>query len=471
METLSPYAESWLSVFPGEKRMKKSGKSLFILSVLLALGFSGCDGILSVSDGGDGVFSDIEESSGAANRGELRITGIDPRLYGTYRVYVNNTDSESYYTNNPAATASGVSLSASTLTVKLTAGGSPWAGEGAYYVYLQDQTTGNLAAKSGRINFVNGAANNNATIFTVMGLVVTGFSARLYGTYRVYVNSSNSESTYKNASATSSSTVSIQRSTLRLDLTTRNSSARWTGTGEYYDFLEDTAGNLKAKSGPISFANGNGTVGSFTEITGRLTITDSVLSGSYKVYVVNDADNESTYKSNYRAAFNSTTYIDGTLRTVQLTTSNGSLWADTGNYYVFLEDSSGNLAAKSGSVSFRNGNGTVSSFTEITDRLIITNIDSSSYGTYRVYVHDSDVGNDPTAYTNNPEAFSGDISINQAEARIDLDASGGGSWTGGGYTGAYYYVFLENTDTTIPVRSAQVRFTRGRGSVSFSAFY
>jgi hypothetical protein len=152
--------------------------------------------------------------------------------------------------------------------------------------------------------------------------------------------------------------------------------------------------------------------------------------------------------------------------TVQLS-SGGSLWTGTGEYYVFLEDTSGNLVAKSGLVSFTNGNGTVNSFTEITGRLIITNIDSSSYGTYRVYVHSSDVGNDPTAYTDNPAAFSYDISINQTEARIDLFAPEGSRWTG---TDSYY-VFLENiTGTATLVGQTQVPFIRGRASVSFSDF-
>jgi hypothetical protein len=75
--------------------MKKLGITLFILSATLwGLVLSGCDGSLSASGDGDGVFSYIEDSSGAASRGELKITDIDAGLYGTFQVYVNSADSE-----------------------------------------------------------------------------------------------------------------------------------------------------------------------------------------------------------------------------------------------------------------------------------------------------------------------------------------------------------------------------------------
>jgi hypothetical protein len=346
----------------------------------------------------------------------------------------------------------------------LTAGGSSWAGTGDYYVFFEGNS-GNLVAKSGYNNFVNGSATLSASNFEVMGLVITNINSSLYGSYKVYVNSNSSESTYRNTGLVASSTVSIQRSVVRIDLATRNSSARWTGSGSHYVFLEDTAGNLKAKSGPVSFTNGNGTVSSFTEITGRLTISslNSGLYGtSYRVYV-NSSYDESTYKIT-PAASSTSVYINSTPITVQLT-SGGSPWPGSGSYYVFLEDSGGNLAAKSSSqVSFTNGNGSVSSFTEITGRLIITGIDP---GSYQVYVHATTIDTtDPTAYIKNPEASSENIPISQAEARINLKTLGGGSWNG---TGSYY-VFLENTDTTTLVGQTQVSFIRGRASVSFSDF-
>jgi hypothetical protein len=366
MEAFGFYAEPWLSIFPGGQKMKKRSMAAFLFPVmLLVLGLSGCGG--SPGDG-DGAFSDIDNSSGAANRGELAITGIDPLLYGTYRVYVNSVNSESSYKYNPAATASNVSVSGSTLTVKLSSGGSPWAGEGDYYVYLED-ATGNLAAKSSRISFVNGGASKKASVFTVFGLIFTGINSRLYGNYRVYVSSGNEDTYNTGYLAKSDSTVSIQPPVARVNLTENGSAGRWTGSGSYYVFLESNTYNLKARSSsPVSFSDGNGTASSFIE-AGRLTISinNSSLYGDYWVYI--SSGNEITGPTDILAASNTSVTINSsTFTTVDLTASSSSRpWTGTGSYYVFLEDSSsGNPAAISnGRVPFTLGNGTANSFTEI----------------------------------------------------------------------------------------------------------
>ncbi|MDR2102842.1 MAG: hypothetical protein LBP42_01925, partial [Treponema sp.] len=197
------------------------------------------------------------------------------------------------------------------------------------------------------------------------------------------------------------------------------------------------------------------------EIPGRLIISGIVpaLYGTYRVYVVNNSD-ESIYKTNYRAVSDGDYELSGTPVTVQLLSEDGvSPWSGEGeDYYVFLEDSNGLAAKSSGMVSFTNGNGTVSSFSEIiTGYLTITGIDPDSYGSYRVYVSNPD---DPT----NPEALNDTVEIGSSEERIKLSAPEGASWAD---TGTYDVFLLKDE---ILVGQTLATFKQGRASVAFSVF-
>jgi hypothetical protein len=295
----------------------------------------------------------------------LVITNISSGQYGTYRVYVNSSGSESSYKTNPAASNISALINHAAVRVDLNQENSSarWTGTGSYYVFLENNR-GQLAFKSARVSFSNGSLIISAKDFTETTgrLTITGIDSGLYGTYRVYVNSSGSESGYGTDPEASNSSVSISGPTVTVDLYRDGSSSPWTETESYYVFFEGSGGQLIAKSGPIYFTNGNATIAaSSLDVTGRLTITGigSGLYGTYRVYV-NDVDDESAYWYG-PAASRASVSISGSTAVVDLYTDGFSIrWTDTGSYYVFLEDNSGDqLIAKSGPIYFSGGTATL----------------------------------------------------------------------------------------------------------------
>jgi hypothetical protein len=464
--------------------MKKILTACFVLSMaLFTLGFSGCDGMLSGSDDADGLFSDFKPGSGGGGRGQMTITGIDSGLYGSYRIYVNSSSSENYYTSNAEASGSASISGSSTATVDLyTSSGSRWNGAGSYYVFFED-SSGRLAFKSSyQISFTNGGANVAVSSnFTVIGrLTITGISSSLYGTYDVYVNSSNNESSYDTNAVAYATSVTINSSTTtgstaRVDLrTSGSSSSRWNGTNSYYVFIENrNTGRLAYKSASrISFTSGsaNVPVSSFTEIIpGRLTITDisSGLYGTYRVYV-NSSGSE--YYTSNAAAYATSVPINSSTSPVTVdlyTDGSSSRWYGMGYYYVFLVDTSGQLVAKSGPISFSNGSANISASSLIPVGLTITGIDPDLNGiSMPVSVY---VSNNSTNYTVNVATSVLSITINNSTVTLEL-SSGNSRWNGRGS----YYVFLEYDDgsgTQIVMKSSSaVEFVWGTATLGFDRF-
>jgi DNA/RNA endonuclease YhcR with UshA esterase domain len=459
--------------------MKKILTACFVLSMaLFTLGFLGCS---SDSDETDGLFSNIK----SGGRGQLTVTGVDSGLYGSYRVYVSSSSSESSYTSNAAASGS-ASISGSTAAVELYPSGSSfrWSGSGSHYVFFVDSYTGQLALRSSyQVSFTNGSASVSVSSFIVTGrLTITGISSGFYGTYDVYVNYPDSESSYKNNPMASAASVTINSSTstARVDLhPSGGSSSRWNSSGSYFVFFENrNTGRLAHKStARIPFTNGSASISAnnFAEIIpGRLTVTDissgSLSNGTYNAYV-NSSNDESSYDISPRASGSVTISSSDSTVTVNLFTyGSSSRWSDTGYYYVFIEDNAGQLVAKSNQISFTNGsaNVPVSSFTEITPgRLTVTGISSSFYGIYQVYV--TSYANNAT-YVTNAEAYADSVAINSSPVTVNLLRTSGGSspWDG---TGSYYVYLEYDDDSGTQTIMASVYFVRGRATVPLSYFY
>jgi hypothetical protein len=136
------------------------------LTICMALALFGCDGMLSESSKGDGFFSDGGSNSGNSTSGVLTITGITSSQYGSYRIYINSSSSESTYTSNYSARSDVTSISASTKAIDLIdrSSGSRWSSTGSYYVFIVNSSSGSLAAKgSSSIAFKNGSASVTAS--------------------------------------------------------------------------------------------------------------------------------------------------------------------------------------------------------------------------------------------------------------------------------------------------------------------
>ncbi|MDR1588108.1 MAG: hypothetical protein LBS57_11680, partial [Treponema sp.] len=308
---------------------------------LFIFGLSGCDGILSSPDDGEGLFSVIEkEKSPDNNRGKLRINNIDPGLYGTYTVYIHYSGSVSNPWYNPSASGF-VAIDSSTEVIDLYDGSYyRWTGTGDYYIYLVDGIT--IVAKTTyRVDFTNGNATINASQLSRVDqgqLTISNIDPSLYGygNYRVYIcNGSNENYPENNYVARSNGYVTIDTTTEVIDL--YDGYSRWTGTGWYYVYLVDSSYQIVAKTtNSVSFSNGSATIDASYELglstgQGQLTINNIDPSlygyGNYRVYICNGS-NENYPENNYVARSMYVT-IDTTTEVIDLY-DGYSRWTGTG---------------------------------------------------------------------------------------------------------------------------------------------
>jgi hypothetical protein len=184
MEAFGLFTEPWLSDIPGEEKMKKTTFALGACTILFALCLSGCDGILSSSDEGDGFFSKFEEFPQKGRNGVLTINNIpsdmmDQSALSNYRVYICSSGNEANPWYNCEAESGDFSVSGTTITVSLYPSygydtSSRWTGSGPYYIYLVENSynsygysSNQIAAKSSSsILFSNGSATVDASAFT-----------------------------------------------------------------------------------------------------------------------------------------------------------------------------------------------------------------------------------------------------------------------------------------------------------------
>jgi hypothetical protein len=92
----------------------------------------------------------------------LKITGIDDGQYGDYRVYVSSSSGESNYMSYLAASNTDVTFDDDEEQVLLYSDDTLWTNSGDYYVYLVDNDSDQLVAKTGKIFFTNGSATISA---------------------------------------------------------------------------------------------------------------------------------------------------------------------------------------------------------------------------------------------------------------------------------------------------------------------
>jgi hypothetical protein len=444
--------------------MKKISAACFTLGIVLfVLGLSACDGTLSASGDGGGLFN---KPGSSGSGGQVVITGIDAGLYGTYQVYVHSSSNENSYMNSPAASGS-VTIKGSDETVNLSTGpyASPWNGTGPYYVFIADNS-GKLAAKSGEsLHFAEGRAAISVSKLTVTGrLTITGIPSGFSNTYQVYVHSSNSESGYKTSPAASGSVI-VSGSTAAVDLYPDSSDSRWNGTGPYYVFIVDSSGQLAVKSGSqVSFSNGSADITASSLIMlGRLTVTNipSTLYGTYDIYV-NSGDSNVSYSTNAAARADSVTFDRSTVTVDLYNTGSSSRWNAGGTYYIYLRNrSTSQLDAKSGPISFSNGSAEAGAGGFIMlGRLTINNIPSTNYDRYRIYAHSS---GSESGYTTGMAAYNTSVSINGSTAAVDLYTDGRSLRWGG--TGPYY-VFLVDNSGRLAAKSGLVSFSNGSAVIN-----
>jgi hypothetical protein len=208
--------------------------------------------------------------------GQLSITGISSSLpSGTYQVYINTSSAEGSYKTSPSAVSKTASFTASTETISLYTSASSstlWSGNGSYYIFIEDYSNGNLVAKSGQISFTYGSAQISASSLTfsqsVGKLSINGISNIQHGSYRVYINSSSNEGSYKSSPSAVNEYISFDEPTETISLyISTSSSTLWSGNDSYYIFIENSSsGNLVAKSGLVSFTKGSATISTSTLI-------------------------------------------------------------------------------------------------------------------------------------------------------------------------------------------------------------